>query len=153
MLVFTQTFGDPFWYLHLLWWVCIWTTWFRSLYTFAVLFVYQINRNRNVRQPFCMYYATEGINFCDFLEMTTQPAICTLLACLFLAIDCKTLQISQNGRERVKKFRTNLGISGQGQNFRTFQDKYFSGISGQVGSLISTLVLCPSWPTVTAPMT
>ena len=25
MLVFTQTFGDPFWYLHLVWWMCILT--------------------------------------------------------------------------------------------------------------------------------
>ena len=32
----------------------------------------------HVRQPFCMYFATEGINFCNFLEMTTQPAICNL---------------------------------------------------------------------------
>ena len=48
--------------------------------------------------------------------------------------------MTKNGLKRVKNFRTNLEISGQGQNFRTFQDKFFfsgiSGISGQVGALL-----------------
>ena len=33
--------------------------------------------------------------------------------------------MTKNGLKRVKNFRTNLEISGQGQNFRTFQDKFF----------------------------
>ena len=70
-----------------------------------------------------------------------QPPPLLLVAPILLFIFCffsRQRQKTQNRKERVKNFRTKLGISGHDQNFRTFRTNNFSEISEQLGPLNCT---------------